>query len=60
MKKWHDHKINKYLPFNSAKESRGLEIEIYAGEVGAIYMHHVIPLRKASKILQSFNLQLSW
>ena len=35
MEKWHDHKINKYLPLKSAINSRGWEVDLYATEVGA-------------------------
>ena len=35
MEKWHDHKINKYLPLKSATNSRGWEVDLYATEVGA-------------------------
>ena len=35
MEKWHDHKINKYLPLKSAIKSRGWEVDLHAIEVGA-------------------------
>ena len=34
MEKWHDNKINKYLPLMSAMKSRGWEVDLYATEVG--------------------------
>ena len=35
MEKWHDHKINKYLPLKSAIKPRGWKVDFYAIEVGA-------------------------
>ena len=36
MEKQYDHNINKYLPLKSGIKSRGLEVDLYAIEVGAI------------------------
>ena len=35
IEKWHNHKVNKYLPLKSAIKCRGWEVDLYAIEVGA-------------------------
>ena len=34
MEKWHDHKINKYLPLKSVIHFRAWEVDLYVIEVG--------------------------